>query len=121
MAGPISRAPLAIEELMAMALLRSFRSSTIWTRNDWRPGMSNALIKPCNAVSAMISQRVMTCASVSAAMASDWTAAAACVHTSSLRRLRRSTHTPANGPSANETICPAKLTMPSSSAECVRR
>ncbi len=94
-----------------MALLRSLRSSTICTRKDWRPGMSNALIKPCNAVSAMISQRVMTCARVSAARASDWTAAAACVHTSSLRRLRRSTHTPANGPSANETICPAKPTI----------
>src|ERR1700722_5914622 len=44
-------------------------------------------------------------------MASDWSAAAACVHTSSLRRLRRSTQTPANGPTANETICPAKLTI----------
>ncbi len=71
MAGPISRAPFAIEELMAMALLRSLRSSTICTRNDCRPGMSKALIKPCKAVRAMISQRVMTCASVSAARASD--------------------------------------------------
>ena len=44
MAGPISRAPLAIEELMAMALLRSLRSSTICTRKDWRAGMSKALI-----------------------------------------------------------------------------
>ncbi len=32
-----------------MALLRSFRSSTICTRNDWRAGMSNALIRPCKA------------------------------------------------------------------------
>ena len=38
MAGPTSRAPFAIEELMAMALLRSLRSSTICTRKDWRAG-----------------------------------------------------------------------------------
>ena len=71
MAGPISRAPLAIEELMAMALPRSLRSSTICTRKDWRPGMSKALINPWKAVRAMISRRVMTCARVSAARASD--------------------------------------------------
>ena len=35
----------------------------------------------------MISHRLMTCASVSAASASDWTAATTCVHTSSLRRF----------------------------------
>ncbi len=121
MAGPTSRAPLAIDELIAMALLRSFRSSTICTRNDWRAGMSNALISPWSAVRTMISQSVMTCARVRPASASDWTAAAACVHTRSLRRLRRSTQTPANGPTANETIWPAKLTIPSNSADCVSR
>ncbi len=71
MAGPISRAPLAIEELMAMALPRSVRSSTIRTRKDWRAGMSKALMKPCTTASAMISPKVMMCASVSAAKASD--------------------------------------------------
>ena len=83
--------------------------------------MSNALIKPCNAVSATISDSVITCASVSAASASDCTAAAACVATSSFLRSSRSTHTPANGPTINETICPAKLTTPSSNTECVIR
>jgi len=37
---------LTMEELMAMALPRSARSSTICTMKDWRPGMSNALMMP---------------------------------------------------------------------------
>jgi len=53
-------------------------------------------------------------------MASDWTAAAACVNTSSLRRLYFD-HTPATGPTAHETICTTKVTMTSSRAEGVSR
>ena len=45
--GPRSRAPLTIEELRAMALGRSARSSTISTTKACRAGMSNALITPC--------------------------------------------------------------------------
>ena len=103
-AGPMSRAPLTIEELMAMALARSPRSSTIWTRKDWRPGMSKALIRPWNTMRAMISPRVITLASVKAASARDWIAAATWVTTSSRRRSRRSTHTAAKGPRRKETI-----------------
>ena len=42
-----------------------------------------------------------------------------CVHTSTLRRSSRSIHTPANGASRNVGIWPAKLTVPSTSAEPV--
>ncbi len=120
-AGPISRAPLTIDELIAMALPRSFLSSTIWMRNDCRAGISNALMSPWNTASAITSPSVMTCASVSAAIASDCAAAAACVHTRRLRRFSRSTQTPATGPNRNATIWPEKLTTPSNSAECVNR
>ena len=44
-AGPTTRAPLTIEELSAIALLRSSRP-TISTTNDWRAGMSKALTMP---------------------------------------------------------------------------
>ena len=44
-----------MEELMAMAFPKSWRSSTMYTMNDWRPGMSSALMSPCNTLSAMIS------------------------------------------------------------------
>ncbi len=46
MAGPTSRAVCTIEELSAIALPRSFRSSTISITNAWRAGMSRALMKP---------------------------------------------------------------------------
>ena len=53
------RATLTMEELMAMALARSARSSTIWTMKDWRPGMSKALMRPWNALRARTSPMVM--------------------------------------------------------------
>ncbi len=120
-AGPSRRAPLTIEELMAMALPRSRRSSTICTRKAWRAGMSKALTRPCTAMSTVISARLITPASVSAPISSACSARIACVHSSSLRRLRRSTQTPANGPIRNEMMLPVKLTSPSSSAELVSR
>ena len=57
--GPISRAMFTIDELMAMALPRSARSSTICTMNDCRPGMSKALMMPCMTLSARIQWMVM--------------------------------------------------------------
>ena len=45
--GPSRRAPLTIDELSAMALGRSSRSSTISTTNACRAGMSKALMSPC--------------------------------------------------------------------------
>jgi len=44
-----------------------------------------------------------------------------CVHTRTFWRLSRSTQTPAKGARRNVGICPAKLTVPSSSADPVRR
>ena len=64
---------------------------------------------------------VMWWESVSAASASDCTMESVCVHTSTWRRLRRSTQTPAKGAKRKVGICPAKLTVPSSSAEPVSR
>ena len=119
--GPISRAVLTIDELMAMALERSPRSSTIFTMNDCRPGISNALITPCIALSASTSAIVMRCESVSHASKSDCTMASVWVHTNTLRRSMRSTMTPASGASRNVGICPAKPTVPSSSGDLVSR
>ncbi len=59
--------------------------------------------------------------SVSAASANDCTMASVCVHTSTCRRSSRSTQTPAKGAKRNVGICPAKLTVPSSSADPVSR
>ena len=53
-------------------------------------------------------------ARVSAASASDCTAARACVQTRTVRRFQRSTQTPAKGASRKVGIWPAKPTMPSS-------
>ena len=94
----MSRAMLTMEELMAMALPRSARSSTICTRKAWRPGMSKALMMPCITLSASTQRMVMRRGSVSAASSRDCTMASVCVQTSTWRRSRRSTQTPAKGP-----------------------
>ncbi len=60
MAGPSSRAALTIDELSAMALGRSSRSSTIWTTIDCRAGMSKALMRPWKTLSARTCQTWMT-------------------------------------------------------------
>ncbi len=112
---------LTIDELMAMALPRSRRSSTICTRKAWRPGMSKALMSPWHELSASTQGIVMRPESVSAARASDCTMASVCVHTSTCWRLSRSTQTPAKGARRNVGICPAKPTVPSSSADPVSR
>ena len=119
--GPTSRATFTIDELIAMALPRSPRSSTISTMNACRPGMSNALTMPCMTLKHQNHGIVMWPESVSAASASDCTMASVCVHTSTFRRSSRSTQTPANGANRNVGICPAKLTVPSSSADPVSR
>ena len=55
------------------------------------------------------------------ASASDCIMDKACVHTSTFLRSSRSTHTPAKGANRNVGICPAKLTVPNSSADPVNR
>ena len=76
--GPISRATFTIDELMAMALPRSARSSTICTMKDCRPGMSKALMMPCITLRARIQWMVMWPENVSAASAATapWPASA---------------------------------------------
>ena len=106
---------------MAIAFERSRRSSTIFTMNAWRPGISKALTMPCITLRAKIQWMAMWCERVSAASAKDWTMESVCVQTSTWRRSRRSTQTPAKGANRNVGICPAKLTVPSSSAEPVSR
>ena len=112
---------MTIDELIAMAFCRSRLSSTIITMKDWRPGMSKAFTQPCMML--MISRRgiVMWPESVNAARVSDWIIDRVCVHTSTWRRFSRSTHTPAKGASRKVGIWPAKLTVPSKSAEPVSR
>ena len=52
--GPTSRAMFTMDELMAMALERSLRSSTMVTMKAWRPGISKALMMPCITLSTSI-------------------------------------------------------------------
>ncbi len=69
--GPRSLAALTIDELRAMAFGKSRRSSTISTTNDWRAGMSIALMTPWRACSASTIGTVMVCVSVNAARSAD--------------------------------------------------
>ena len=119
--GPMRRAMLTMEELMAMALPRSRLSSTMWTMNDWRPGMSNALMRPCMTLRTSSKGMVTWPERVSAARVSDWTMDKAWVQTRTRRRSRRSIQTPAKGARRKVGIWPMKLTVPSRRAEWVRR
>lgn len=121
MAGPTSRALLKFEELSAMALLRSARSSIIRTTKACRVGISTALTTPWNSVRPMIHGMLISPLSVSAARASDWAMASSWVTMSTLWRSNRSSHTPANGGRNSDGACPEKLTRPSRKAESVRR
>ena len=69
--GPINRATLTMDELIAMALPRSARSPTISIMKAWRPGMSKALTTPCMTLRNRISPIVMCPENVSAASRSD--------------------------------------------------
>ena len=51
-AGPMIRAPFIIEELSAIAFMRSSRP-TISTTNAWRIGTSKALMAPSNVAKTM--------------------------------------------------------------------
>ncbi len=95
MVGPIMRAPLNMEELSAMALARSFLSSTISTMNDCRAGMSTALTRPWNILRAMMCQISITPVTVSIARVSDWVMARICANSITLRLFQRSIRTPA--------------------------
>jgi hypothetical protein len=119
--GPSRRAALNIDELSAMALGRSARSSIISTTKACRPGMSKELIRPWKAASSSTSTTVMRPVSVSTASAADCAMARTCVTTRTRRRSQRSTSTPATGPSRKLGICDEKLTAPSRKAGCGSR
>ncbi len=76
---------------------------------------------PCITLKASSRGMVIVCERVSAASASDCTMESVCVHTSTLRRSARSIQTPAKGAKRKVGIWPAKLTVPSSSADPVSR
>jgi hypothetical protein len=115
-AGPMTRAPLNIIELRAMALGRSSRP-TISTTNDWRAGPSKALTRPRSAASITISHTCTIPANVSTARMKASTMAEACVTTIRLRLLTRSTTTPAHGETSSAGIAAANPTMPSINSE----
>ena len=96
-------------------------SSTISTMNDWRPGISKALMSPWNTLSARISAMVMTMGERERSKRERLEAARACVQTSTLALIQRSTQTPAKGASRKVGIWPVKPTMPSSHADPVSR
>ncbi len=71
MEGPRIRLAFTIEELSAMALGRSARSSIMVTTNAWRAGVSNALITPWHTWRPSTMGTVMMPASARTASASD--------------------------------------------------
>lgn len=119
--GPTRRAPLTRNEFRAMALGRSSRDLSIWTTNDWRIGMSKALIRPSMMLSRTMCQVCTIPAMVRAARTNAWSIARACVATSSLRRSVWSASTPANGAIRNVGIRLAKPTTPSNKYDPVSR
>ncbi len=121
MAGPTRRALLKFDELRAMALPRSARSSIIRTTNAWRVGISTALTTPWKSARPMIHGIVMWSLRVRAAIASDCAIASTCTTMSTLCRSHRSTHTPASGGRMSEGAWLANATTPSRNSESVRR
>ena len=70
MDGPSNLAALTMEEFKAIALARYFFFSTISIKNDWRAGVSHALIQPSNKLKRMICHIFMTPVKKSNAMSS---------------------------------------------------
>ena len=119
--GPMIRLAFTIDELSAMAFGRSARSSTISTTNDWRAGVSKALMIPCTTCRRSTCVTVITPPSVSTASATDCSIESTCVTTRIRCRFERSTRTPANGARIRVGICPQNPTTPRSNAEPVSR
>jgi hypothetical protein len=78
MAGPITRAPLNMEEFSAIAFIKS-SLPTMSTRNDCRPGMSNAFTTPRKLASTNTCQTWTLCDRVSAARMNASSIDATCV------------------------------------------
>src|SRR2546430_11276441 len=79
-AGPTIRAALNMDELSAIAFMRS-SLPTSSTMNAWRAGMSNALTTPKNTASTMTCHVVTLPVHTSTASASASSICRACVHT----------------------------------------
>ncbi len=97
-AGPITRAPLNIAELIATALPTS-RAPTISIANAWRTGMSTAFAQPRSRASTMIIQTSTTPVSVSTVRTIASSIITTCTASSVCRFGRTSASTPANSPS----------------------
>ena len=93
-AGPTIRAALNMDELSAIAFMRS-SLPTSSTMNAWRAGMSNALTTPKNTASTITCHVVTLPVHTSPASASASSICRACVHTMRRRLSTRSTTTPA--------------------------
>src|SRR5436190_53084 len=93
-AGPTIRAALNMDELSAIAFMRS-SLPTSSTMNAWRAGMSNALTTPKNTASTMTCHVVTLPVHTSTANASASSICKPCVHTMRRRLSTRSTTTPA--------------------------
>ncbi len=119
--GPMMRLPFTIDELSAMAFGKCCRSSTIWTTNDCRAGVSKALITPCATWRIRMCVTVMIPVNARIASADDCSIERTCVTTRMRWRSRRSTRTPAKGARISVGIWPQNPTTPSSSSEPVSR
>src|SRR5258708_10631408 len=110
-AGPITRAPLNIEEFSAIAFIRSSRP-TMSTRKDWRPGISNAFTTPSRAASTKICGTEIRCIRVSVARMRARIIDAVWVAMTIRCRLTRSATMPPMGANKNTGIWLANPTAP---------
>src|SRR6266487_698944 len=117
-AGPTIRAALNMDELSAIAFMRS-SLPTSSTMNAWRAGMSNALTTPKNTASAMTCHVVTLPVHTSTASASASSICKACVHTMSWRLSTRSTTTPAYSVNSKTPMERSACVKPTANGELV--
>jgi len=115
------RLAFTIDELRAIALGRSARSSTISTTKACRAGVSKALTTPWKALRRRIQVTSIVRVRARPASANDCSIERTWVTQRTRYRPQRSTQTPARGASRNVGIWPAKPTRPSTDADPVRR
>ena len=118
-AGPTTRAPLNIAELIATALPIS-RGPTISMANAWRTGMSTALAQPSSTASRMIIQTSTTPVAVSTVRMTASTIIVACTASNVWRLGSTSARTPANRPKIITGRNWAVATTPSQNGSPVR-
>ncbi len=114
------RAPLTIDELSAIALIRSLRP-TMSIRNACRAGMSNALTSPSRPASRKICQICTAPLSVNRARVKARIIDAVCVATIIRWRWKRSATLPPTGASRKTGNCPVNPISPRRIGDFVRR